>query len=86
MFTLRQILPDIISVIKNGRNQKSKVCRAHKNLRVGSPKKIGHFEKSRLRWEVNIKMGLTKSINGMVWTGVMWLRIVICGKMLRTKY
>jgi hypothetical protein len=41
---------------------------------IGKPKGRRIFERSRARWEDNIKIDLREIQGGKLWTGFIWLR------------
>jgi hypothetical protein len=55
------------------------------SIMVERPEGKRPLGKPRRRWVDNIKMDLRKK-DGMVWTGLIWLRIGTSGGLLRTHY
>jgi hypothetical protein len=49
---------------------------------VGKPEGKRQLGRPRRRWKNNIKMDLKEMQDGVIWTGLIWLRIGIGGGLL----
>jgi hypothetical protein len=58
------------------------VKRSAYRILVGKREGKRPLGRPRHRWEDNIKMDLRERENGVVWTGLMWLRIGTSGGLL----
>jgi hypothetical protein len=78
----------IIRIIKSGRMRwaghaaRMGEKRNAYRIVVGKPEGKRPLGRPRHRWEDNIKMDLRQ--DGVVWTGLIWLKIGTCGRLLLT--